>query len=75
MKHFYAFSRLSAVIVGVWLVLCAGIGILAEEWALHPWRLALKPEAEARAQAIAERNHAVLSEVSISAADGVTLRG
>lgn len=69
------FFRWSAVIVGVWLALCAAIGIVAGEWALHPWRQALDPEAEARAQAIAERNHAVLSEVSITAADGVTLRG
>ena len=70
-----AFFRWSAVIVGVWLAACVAIGIVADEWALHPSRLALGPKAEARAQAIAERNHAVLSEVSITAADGVTLRG
>ena len=49
--------------------------MVAAEWALHPWRRALGPEAEERAQAIAERNHAVLSEVSITAADGISLRG
>jgi alpha-beta hydrolase superfamily lysophospholipase len=74
-KRLRAFFRWSAVIVGVWLVLCVAIGIVAEEWALHPWRRALGPEAEARAQAVAQRNHAVLIEVSITAADGVTLRG
>jgi hypothetical protein len=75
MKPVRILLRVCAVIAGVWLVLCVAIGIVAEEWALHPWRRALGPEAEARAQTIAERNHAVLSEVSIPAADGITLRG
>ncbi len=74
MKRMRILLRFSAIIVGVWLVLCIAIGIVAEEWALHPWRRVLGPEAEARAQEIAVRNHAVLSEVSIIAADGVTLR-
>ena len=70
-----AFFRWSAVIVGVWLAACVAIGIVADEWALHPSRLALGPKAEARAQAIAERNHAVLEDVQVTADDGVTLRG
>ena len=74
-KRLPAFFRWSTVLLGIWLLLCVAIGIVAEEWALHPWRSALGPEAEARAQAVAQRNHAVLSEVSISADDGVTLRG
>lgn len=75
MKYLRAFFRLSAVLVAVWLVLCLGIGIVAGEWALHPWRRALGPEDAALAQAVAERKHAALSEVSIAASDGVTLRG
>jgi pimeloyl-ACP methyl ester carboxylesterase len=75
MKRLRTFFQRSAIIVGVWLGVCVAIGIVAGEWALHPWHRALGTEAEARAQAIAERNHAVLSEVSITAADGITLRG
>jgi alpha-beta hydrolase superfamily lysophospholipase len=51
------------------------IGVVASEWALHPWRRALTPEAEAQAQAVAARNHATLTDVSITAGDGATLRG
>ncbi|MFY9856084.1 MAG: alpha/beta hydrolase [Terracidiphilus sp.] len=75
MKRVRILLSLGAAVVGVWLVLCVAIGFVAGEWALHPWRRALGTEADARAQAIAERNHAVLNEASITAADGVTLRG
>ncbi|MGA3010993.1 MAG: alpha/beta fold hydrolase [Terracidiphilus sp.] len=75
MKPVHVLLRISVVMVGVWLVLCVAIGIVAGEWALHPWRRALSPEDEALARAIAERNHAALSDVSITADDGVTLRG
>ena len=51
------------------------IGVVATQWALHPWRRALTPQAEALAQAIAARDDAVLSEVSVTADDGTTLRG
>jgi hypothetical protein len=64
----------SAVLVAAWLVVCAAIGILAAELVLHPGRRALGPQAEVRAQAVAARNHAELKEVSITTADGATLR-
>ena len=65
----------SSVLVGVWLLGCSAIGVLATEWALHPGRHLLEPTAQAQAQAVAERNHAKLAEVSVVAGDGVTLRG
>ena len=67
--------RRIAIFVGIWLVLCMAIGVVATQWALHPWRRALTPQAEALAQAIAARDDAVLSEVSVTADDGTTLRG
>jgi hypothetical protein len=48
---------------------------VATDWALHPGRRALTPKAEALAQAVAARNHAVLAEVAVTASDGATLRG
>jgi fermentation-respiration switch protein FrsA (DUF1100 family) len=69
------FLRWSAVLVGAWLVLCIVIGVVASEWTLHPWRRTLTPEAEAQAQVVAARNHAVLTEVAVTAGDGAILRG
>jgi hypothetical protein len=43
--------------------------------ALHPGRRAMSSQAVGLAQVVAARNHAVLTEVSINAADGATLRG
>jgi fermentation-respiration switch protein FrsA (DUF1100 family) len=67
--------RWSVIIVGAWLVLCMVIGVVASEWALHPWRRVLEPQDEAQARAVAARNHAVLTEVAIAASDGAILRG
>jgi predicted alpha/beta-fold hydrolase len=75
MKHSRVFLCWGLALVAVWLVLSAGIGILAAEWALHPGRRELGPKAEARALAVAARNHAELAEVAVVADDGVTLRG
>ncbi|HME58435.1 MAG TPA: alpha/beta hydrolase [Terracidiphilus sp.] len=69
------FLRWSAVLVGAWLVLCIAIGVVASEWAMHPWRRTLTPKAEAQAQAVAARSHAVLTEVAVTASDGAILRG
>jgi uncharacterized protein len=62
------------VLIALWLLLCAAIGIVAGEMALHPGRRVVNSQAGTLAQSIASRNHAVLSEVSIAAADGATLR-
>jgi len=43
--------------------------------ALHPGRRSLTPEMVAEAHSVAERNHAELEEVFITAVDGATLRG
>src|SRR5271157_6569187 len=69
------FLRRCAVVIAVWLLLCLVIGIVAGEWTLHPWRRVLRPKDGALAQAIAERNHAELTDVAVTADDGVTLRG
>lgn len=65
----------AASAVTVWLLLCAAIGIIAIEGALHIPRLPLNAEAEDRAARIATKEDAVLSDVSIVAADGTVLRG
>jgi len=74
MKRMLKLMFWSAVLVAVWLAACAAIGLVAGEMALHPGRRALGPTAEADAQAIAARDHAELKEVSVTAADGATLR-
>jgi dipeptidyl aminopeptidase/acylaminoacyl peptidase len=66
--------RWAIAFLAVWIVVCSAVGIVATEWALHPGRRSLGPNSEAQAQAIAERNHAKLAEVSVVAGDGVTLR-
>lgn len=60
---------------GIWLFLCAVVGLVAIEGALHPPRLPVGPGVEAEAQAMAVRDHAGLSDAGITAADGATLRG
>ena len=65
----------SAGSVTVWLALCAVIGILAVEGALHPVRLPVSLTNEAQALSVADRNRAKLTEVALSSDDGVTLRG
>jgi len=62
-------------IVAMWFVFCSVAGVFAVEWALHPARLLLSPSAEPQANAIAENDNAVLEAVSVSADDGVVLRG
>ena len=74
MKNMRVLLRWGVVLVAVWLVVCAAVGILAAEWALHPGRRALSQEDKVRAHAMAERNHAQLAEVSVTAEDGATLR-
>jgi fermentation-respiration switch protein FrsA (DUF1100 family) len=61
--------------IAVWLALCAAIGVLAAEGALHPPRLALDASRDQSAAKIAEENHADLREVEIAASDGAKLRG
>jgi dipeptidyl aminopeptidase/acylaminoacyl peptidase len=75
MKPMRTLLRWCGTVVAAWLVLCVAIGILATEIALHPGRRALTPKMVADAQALAKLNQAELAEVSVTAADGATLRG
>lgn len=59
-----------ASIVVLWLVICAVAGVMAADWALHPARLPLAPDAEAQAAA----DHAILEDVSLTADDGAVLQ-
>jgi uncharacterized protein len=63
-----------ALIASAWLALSAVIGIVAMEAALHPMRLPVDQTDENAARNLAERDHATLADVSVSAGDGVTLR-
>lgn len=53
--------------MSVGLLLCAAIGILAVEGALHPARLPISESDHIRAQTIASRSHAALTDVEIIA--------
>jgi dipeptidyl aminopeptidase/acylaminoacyl peptidase len=67
--------RCGIALAAIWIVVCSAAGIVATEWALHPGRRLLSPKLEAEAHTIAERYNAKLTEVSVLADDGVTLRG
>jgi uncharacterized protein len=73
MKQVRFSLRWGLALVAIWFVICSAIGIVATEWALHPGRRLLGAKPEAQAQAVAERNHAKLADVSVVAGDGVTL--
>jgi uncharacterized protein len=57
----------------MWLALCAAIGIIATEGALHPRRLPLNDQKNQRAADIAAKNHAELRDVEVVASDGAVL--
>lgn len=63
-----------AGIVVLWLAVCAAAGVIAVNWALHPERLSLAPDAENEAAAIAAADRAALEDGSITANDGAVLR-
>jgi uncharacterized protein len=66
-----------AIVIGsgltVWLLLCAAIGVVAVEGALHPLRLSLSAPDEQQAATIATENHSVLTDVVVVAPDGAVL--
>jgi hypothetical protein len=64
----------TAATFAAWLGLCAVIGVVSVEGALHIPRLPLTVEAEDRAAAIAADDNAALSEAVIIAADHAVLR-
>jgi len=75
MKRAGSIVRRVVKYVAIWLVVCAIAGVVIGNWALHPFRRAMTRADAMRALAIAERNHAVLEDVQVTADDGVTLRG
>jgi pimeloyl-ACP methyl ester carboxylesterase len=75
MKKMHSLFRWSMALIALWLVFCVLVGMIAVEAALHPGRRALGPNTEAQAQAVAARNHALLTDASITASDGAILRG
>jgi fermentation-respiration switch protein FrsA (DUF1100 family) len=60
--------------VMAWLLLCAVIGVVAVEGALHPVHLPLSTRDEQHAATIVKENHAVLTDVDVVARDGAILR-
>jgi dipeptidyl aminopeptidase/acylaminoacyl peptidase len=62
------------ILVGLWLVLCSGAGVLAVEQTLHPHRRGLDRADESRAASAAKQFGASLTPVAITAADGVPLQ-
>ena len=59
----------------LWLSLCAAVGIVAVEGALHPPHSPLNADDEQQAASIAIENHAVLTDAQIVSHDGAVLRG
>jgi pimeloyl-ACP methyl ester carboxylesterase len=59
----------------VYLLLSAVAGVLLAEFALHPGRIRWRPDATARATAMAREHQARLERARITAADGVPLEG
>ena len=60
--------------MAVWLALCAAIGLIAVEGALHPRRVPLTPSEREDASSVAARDHAVLTDIVIPADDSAILR-
>ena len=74
MKRGRIFVLIAVSSIGVWLALCAVIGIVAVEAALHQARLPLTRADEAQARSIAARSNATFADVEVVANDGVVLR-
>lgn len=64
----------SAGVVALWLAVCAVAAVVAVDPALHTPRRLLTPGLIAQATALAERYHAALDTVTITAKDGVVLQ-
>jgi dipeptidyl aminopeptidase/acylaminoacyl peptidase len=69
------FLRWGLWVVAVWVVVCTIVGVVATGWALHPMRRAPTQADVERAKEIAARDHASLTDVQLTAEDGVVLRG
>jgi fermentation-respiration switch protein FrsA (DUF1100 family) len=67
-------AALVLAVGSMWLLVCLFIGVIATEGTLHPGRNPLTAADRQRALDLATQNHASFADVSITAADGVTLR-
>jgi uncharacterized protein len=65
----------ASVVVAVWLAICTAVGIFAVEGFLHPQRRVPGAKSRELAEQIAASRLALLTDVSINAADGAILRG
>jgi hypothetical protein len=63
-----------AILLVVWIALTADVGVVLTERSLHTARRPVTAEDVAAARAIADRNHAAMTDIQISAEDGSTLR-
>lgn len=61
--------------LATWFSLCAVIGVVAVEGALHPAHQPISAANERQASAIAKSNDALLTDVEVRADDGAILRG
>jgi hypothetical protein len=65
---------LAAALVIAWVALASDLGVVLMERNLHTARRPITPEDNRAAHAIADRNHAAITDVQISAEDGSILR-
>jgi uncharacterized protein len=63
-----------AALVIAWVALTSYLGVVLTERSMHTTRRPITTQDTRAAQAIADRNHAVMSDVQISAEDGATIR-
>jgi uncharacterized protein len=66
--------KISAVPLILYAIFCIAGGILLAELQLHPWRMPMRHEASA-SQIVRTFYHTDLQNVSVTADDGITLRG
>ncbi len=63
-----------ATLAVVWIALASDLGVVLTERGMHTTRRPITAQDITAAHAIADRNHATMSNVEINAADGSTLR-
>lgn len=74
MRRQRPFVVITAAALATWLLLCAVVGVIAVEGALHPGRLRLSAADTQQAERMAANDRAVLAEVTVNASDGEVLR-
>jgi len=67
-------SWLAAILIVFWVALTSDLGVVLTERSMHTGRRPITPSDIETAHSLADRNHAVMTDVQITAADGSTLR-